>query len=150
MLLLVVFNSNRFLQIQFWIWQRYETRGNKSNKVKFIVIVLKLVIHSPFFFFFWLNCVLLRYFRTHSFHQDLPKFCINKLFNLCLRYLLGRLWHPGEIRGKEGGRSLMWPKWIGAVHQGMVFAIFPEQSASLGDTQSIWVKPAPQTKLYSG
>ena len=98
MLLLVVFNSNRFLQIQFWIWQRYETHGNKSNKVKFIVIVLKLVIHSLFcffFFFFWLNCVLLRYFRTHSFHQDLPKFCINKLFNLCLRYLLGRLWYPG-------------------------------------------------------
>lgn len=38
-------------QIQFWIWQRYETHGNKSNKVKFIVIVLKLVIHSLFFFF---------------------------------------------------------------------------------------------------
>ena len=38
----------------------------------------------------------------------------------------------------------MWPKRICAVHQGMVFAIFPEQSVSLGNTQSIWVKPAPQ------
>ena len=117
MLLLVVSNAHRFFQIQFWIWQRYETHGNKSNKVKFIVIVLKLVIHSLFFFFFGLNCVLLRYFRTHSFHQDLPKFCINKLFNLCLRYLLGRLWHP--------------------VHQGMVFAIFPEQSASQSASRTI-------------
>ena len=53
-----------FFQIQSWIWQRYETHGNKSNKVKFIVIVLKLVIHSLFFF------LLLRYFRIHSFHQD--------------------------------------------------------------------------------
>ena len=40
----------------------------------------------------------------------------------------------------------MWPKSIcRAVHQGMVFAIFPEQSVSLGDTQSIGVKSAPQT-----
>ena len=62
-----------------------------------------------FFFFFRLNCVLLRYFRIHTFHQDHPaaaaclpsKFCINKLFNLCLRYLLGRLWYPG-VGGRKG------------------------------------------------
>ena len=51
--------------------RRYETHGNKSNKVKFIVIgVLELVIHSCHCFLFQLNCVLLRYFRIHSFHQD--------------------------------------------------------------------------------
>ena len=58
-------------QTQFWMWRRYETHGNKSNKVKFRVIgVLKLLIHSRHCFFFRLNCVLLRYFRIHSFHQD--------------------------------------------------------------------------------
>ena len=34
-------------------------------------------------------------------HVYLPKFCINKLFNLCLRYLLGRLWYPG-VGGRKG------------------------------------------------
>ena len=34
-------------------------------------------------------------------HVYLPKFCINKLFNLCLRYLLGRLWYPG-VEGRKG------------------------------------------------
>ena len=34
-------------------------------------------------------------------HVYLSKFCINKLFNLCLRYLLGRLWYPG-VGGRKG------------------------------------------------
>ena len=91
-----------FFQIQSWIWQRYETHGNKSNKVKFIVFVLKLVIHS-LFFFYWdiLEFTLFTKTMLVRQHVYLPKFCINKLFNLCLRYLLGRLWYPG-VGGRKG------------------------------------------------
>ena len=106
-------------QTQFWMWRKYETHGNKSNKVKFIVIgVLKLVIHSCHCFLFRLNCVLLRYFRIHSFHQDhkmlqqhvyLPKFCINKLFNPFLRYLLGRLDTQEKLGGRKGVAPLCGP-----------------------------------------
>ena len=92
-----------FFQIQSWIWQRYETHGNKSNKVKFIVIVLKLVIHSLFFFYYWdiLEFTLFTKTMLVRQHVYLSKFCINKLFNLCLRYLLGRLWYPG-VGGRKG------------------------------------------------
>ena len=34
-------------------------------------------------------------------HIYLSKFCINKLFNLCLGYLLGRLWYP-RVGGRKG------------------------------------------------
>ena len=79
-----------FFQIQSWIWQRYETHGNKSNS--FTV-----------FFFYWDILEFTLFTKTILLRQHvyLPKLCINKLFNLCLRYLLGRLWYPG-VEGRKG------------------------------------------------
>ena len=90
MLLLVVFNSNRFFSNTILnltkIWDTWK-------QVQFI--------HC--FFFYWdiLEFTLFTKTMLVRQHVYLPKFCINKLFNLCLRYLLGRLWYPG-VGGRKG------------------------------------------------